>query len=172
LWRSSQGGPIGEADILDAVRGATGAALARELEQWVHGTRDLPLSRLLAAAGVTLHDEAAGFAAGFGLRLSEGPLSGVQVKSVAADSAAARAGVSAGDEVLAIDGWRVRRLDEALQWSTPDRPLELLVSRDRKLHTLTLKPEARSPLRRQHRLALSEQVPREVLARRRAWLGA
>jgi predicted metalloprotease with PDZ domain len=171
LWRSSGGGPITEADILQAVEAVAGRALARELQQWVHRTQELPLERLLESAGVAMRAEATSFAAGFGLRLSEGPVSGVQVKSVATDSAAARAGVSAGDELLAVDGWRIRRLDDALQWTARDRALALLLVRERRLLTVTLQPSLRSPLRQQWRLALDDGAPRPALARRRAWLG-
>ena len=79
--------------------------------------------------------------------------------------------LGAGDEVLAVDGWRVRRLDEVLQWTVRDRPFELLLVRERRLHTLRLEPDVRSPLRRQWRLALDEAAPRPALVRRRAWLG-
>lgn len=171
LWRTSRGGAITEQQIVQAVEAAADRALARELLHWVHGTAELPLERLLESAAIVMHGEATPLAAGLGLRLSEGPVSGVQVKSVAVGSAAARAGVSAGDELLAVDGWRVRRLDEALQWSARDQSLELLVVRERRLHTLTLQPDVRSPLRQQWRLALDDSAPRPALARRRAWLG-
>jgi predicted metalloprotease with PDZ domain len=171
LWRSSRGGPIGEPDILAAVEAAADRALARELQQWVHGTADLPLQRLLEDTAITVLHETTPLGAGLGLKLSEGALTGVQVKSVALDSAAARAGISAGDEVLAVDGWRVRRLDEALQWTVRDRPLELVLVRERRLHSVRLQPDVRSPLRVQWRLALSDGAPKPALARRRAWLG-
>lgn len=171
LWRTTTGGLLNEQQILRAVGDAGGSAAARDLHQWVHGTQDLPLQPLLEATGVSMQPEAAGLAAGLGLRLSEGPVSGVQVKSVLVDSAAARAGVSAGDEVLAVDGWRIRRLDEALQWSTRDRPLELLLVRDQRLRTVTVVPDLRSPLRQQWRLGLDDRAPTPALARRRAWLG-
>jgi predicted metalloprotease with PDZ domain len=171
LWRVSRGGPIDEAQIMQAVEGAAGRALARELAHWVHGTQDLPLLRLLEASGVSVQTERTGFAAGLGLRLSEGPISGVQVKAVLAGSAAAGAGISAGDELLAVDGWRIRRLDEAQGWTLPERPLQLLLVRDQRVRTVTVKPDARSPLRQQWRLVLDEQSPRPVLDRRRAWLG-
>jgi predicted metalloprotease with PDZ domain len=153
------------------VQDAADRALAREFTHWVHGTQDLPLQRLLEAAGVSMQTEPTGFAAGLGLRLSEGPVSGVQVKSVLAGSAAARAGISAGDELLAVAGWRIRRLDEAQGWTLPERPFELLLVRDQRLHTLTVRPDARSALRQQWRLALNDQAPQPALTRRRAWLG-
>ena len=171
LWRSSRGGPIGEPDILAAVEAAADRALARELQQWVHGTADLPLQRLLEDTAITVLHETTPLGAGLGLKLSEGALTGIQVKSVALDSAAARAGISAGDEVLAVDGWRVRRLDEALQWTVRDRPLELVLVRERRLHSVRLQPDVRSPLRVQWRLALSDGAPKPALARRRSWLG-
>jgi len=171
LWRGSRGGPIDEPRILQAVESAAGRALARELHQWVHGTVELPLQRLLEGAAVAVHDEATPLAAGLGLRLSEGPVTGVQVKTVLVDSAAARAGISAGDELLAIDGWRIRRLDEMLQWSPRDRPFQVLLARDRRLHTVRVEPDVRSPLRRQWRLALDDGAAQPALARRRAWLG-
>ncbi len=171
LWRGSRGGPTDEPRILQAVEAAGGRARARELQHWVHGTAELPLQRLLASTAIAVHDEATPLAAGLGLRLSEGPLSGVQVKTVLVDSAAARAGISAGDELLAVDGWRIRRLDEMLQWCARDRPFELLLSRDRRLHHVRVEPEAHSPLHRQWRLALDDAAARPALARRRAWLG-
>jgi len=171
LWRGTRGGPIDEPRIAQAVEAAGGRALARELQHWVHGTGELPLQRLLVAAGIAVHEEAATLATGLGLRLSEGPLTGVQVKTVLVDSAAARAGISAGDELLAIDGWRIRRLDEMLQWSAPERPFQLLLVRDRRLHTVRVEPDLRSPLRRQWRLALDDTAARPALSRRRAWLG-
>jgi predicted metalloprotease with PDZ domain len=171
LWRTTQGGPLTEAQVLQAVEDVAGRALARELAQWVHGTQDPPLQRLLEGSGVSVQHEATGLSAGLGLRLSEGPVSGVQVKSVLVDSPAARAGVSAGDEVLAVDGWRIRRLDEALQWSGKDRPLELLLVRDQRLRTLTVVPDTRSPLRQQWRLGLEASTSAQALTRRRAWLG-
>jgi hypothetical protein len=51
-----------------------------------------------------------------------------------------------------------------------DRPFELLLVRERRLHTLKLEPDVRSPLRQQWRLALDDGAPRPALARRRAWL--
>ena len=171
LWKATNGGPLDEAQILQAVEAAAGSALARDLSQWVHGTQDPPLQHLLQGAGVSVQTEATGLAAGLGLRLSEGPISGVQVKSVLADSPAARAGINVGDEVLAVDGWRIRRIDEALQWSTRDRPLELLLVRDQRLRTLTVVPDPRSPLRQQWRLGLDERASAAALKRRRAWLG-
>jgi predicted metalloprotease with PDZ domain len=171
LWRKCRGGLLTESQLLQVVGDASDRSVVRELGHWVHGTQELPLERLLESVAVSVHAEAASLAAGLGLRLSEGPVSGVQVKAVSADSAAARAGINAGDELLAVDGWRIRRLDDALQWSTRDRPLEVLLVREQRVRTITLEPDTRSPLRQQWRLSLNERAPGQALAGRRAWLG-
>jgi predicted metalloprotease with PDZ domain len=88
LWRGSRGGPISEQHILRSVEAAAGRSLARELQHWVHGTAELPLQRLLEATAVAVHNEGTPLAAGLGLRLSRGPVTGVQVKSVASGGAA------------------------------------------------------------------------------------
>ena len=107
--------------------------------------------------------------AALGLRLAEGPFSGVQVKSVLAGSAAARAGVSAGDELLAADDWRVRRLDDAQLWLAGGQPFELLVIRDQRVLRLRVQPDAAPPSTLT--LDLSDKPSAAAAAVRRGWLG-
>ena len=170
LWQGSRGGPIDEHDVAAALREVGGRAYARELAAWVHGTGELPLPALLDAAGVSLRRDAAGLAAALGLRLSEGALSGVQVKSVLAGSAAARAGLSAGDELLAVDGWRLRRLDDAQQWLAAGQAFDLLLVRDQQVRTLRVQPDAAPQFTAA--LALADKPAPAAAALRRAWLGA
>jgi predicted metalloprotease with PDZ domain len=176
LWQRSGGGAAGglvtEADIADLLAQVGGRRLDAELQAWVHGTDELPVADLLAALGVQVRPERAGLAAGLGLRLSEGPVSGVQVKSVLAGSAAAAAGLSAGDELLAVDGWRIRRLDDALAWTQRDQPLRLLLVRDQRVLTRVVTPQPASPLATTVALQLLPAPPKALAARRRAWLDA
>ncbi|MES2715536.1 MAG: PDZ domain-containing protein [Pseudomonadota bacterium] len=172
LWRRSGGGPITAADIADVLAQVAGRRLDTELQAWVHGRDELPVAALLAALGVQAKAERAGFAAGLGLRLAEGPVTGVQVKAVLAGSAAAAAGLSAGDELLAVDGWRIRRLDDALAWIGHGQPFKLLLVRDQRVITLSLQPQPASPLAGTQALLLQEAPAKAVAARRRAWLGA
>jgi predicted metalloprotease with PDZ domain len=169
LWRTARDGLVDEARIASALEAVGGRSFARELAAWVHGTDDLPLPRLLEAFGVELHRERAGFSATLGLRLAEGA-GGVQVKHVLTGSPAQRAGIAPGDELLAVDGWRIRRLDEAQQWLVPGAAFELLLSRDQRLHTCRVTPEATTPAN--VALQLLRAPERLVAARRRAWLGA
>ncbi|WP_395698881.1 M61 family metallopeptidase [Aquabacterium sp.] len=170
LWQRSGGGPISEADIAAALRDVGGRDFGPELQAWVHGTADLPLAELLESVGVQLRSERAGWAASLGLRLSEGPVTGVLVKQVLAGSAAMKAGLSAGDELLAIDGWRLRRFDDALNWVERGRPFELTLVRDQRLTSLRVAPQADNPLAQTVALSLADKPAKPVLARRRAWL--
>ncbi len=170
LWRSSRGGAIDERDIAAALREVGGRSYARELAAWVHGTGELPLPALFDAAGIAQRHSPLAFAAALGLRLAEGALSGVQVKSVLAGSAAAQLGVSAGDELLAVDGWRIRRLDDAPQWLAAGQPFELLLVRDQRVLRLKLRPAATPPTTLA--LALADKPAAAAASLRRGWLGA
>lgn len=87
-----------------------------------------------------------------------------------AGSAAARAGLSAGDELLAVDGWRIRRLDDARQWLPVDpAPFELTFVRQQRLRTLTLRPDP--VVADVWTLALGERPAAKALGLRKAWLG-
>lgn len=71
---------------------------------YVEGTLELPLVGLLAAVGVEVKTEEKLLP--FGLKLQDQP-QGVLVQQVLRDSAAARAGISAQDVLIALDGIRV-----------------------------------------------------------------
>jgi predicted metalloprotease with PDZ domain len=169
LWARSSGGPIDENDIAQALHDCAGRSMQPELSAWVHGTQELPLPVLFERFGVQLASEAADLAAELGLRLSEGPVSGVQVRSVHRGGAAERGGVSAGDEVLAVDGWRVRRLDDAHAWIDPARPFDMLLVRDQRVlsRRITADPTpSRTP-----GLSLASKPSPAARALRREWLG-
>lgn len=138
LWAASAGGPIAEADIAAALQQVGGRPYAKELAAWVHGTDDLPLQALLEGSGVDWAGEPATLAQRLGLRVSEGALTGVKVTQVLRGGAAERCGLSAGDELLAVAGWRVRRLDDALRVLTARSAAPLLVARDQRVLTLAL----------------------------------
>lgn len=171
LWRAGRAGPVSEDDLRRALNAAAGRSYARELASWVHGVQDLPLQGLLEAAGVQWQEDKASFAAGLGLRLSEGPVTGVQVKNVLAGGPAAQAGLSAGDELLAVDGWRIRKLDDALQWIRSGRSFDLTLVRDQRLQNVTLRADSRSPFAHTVRLGLQTEPARAAAELRRAWLG-
>ncbi|MEO6030569.1 MAG: PDZ domain-containing protein [Burkholderiaceae bacterium] len=138
LWATSRGGPITEADIGAAFAQVGGRSFEPELAAWVHGTEDLPLAELLARFGIVWRGEAATLAQRLGVRVAESALTGVKVSHVLRGGAAEGAGLSAGDELLAVQGWRVRRLEDASRVLEPDAPAALLVVRDQRVLNLTL----------------------------------
>lgn len=172
LWSTSGGGPIDEDMIAQALQKVGRRSFAGELAAWIHGTPDLPLRTLLERFGIAWRAEEGSLAQRLGLRVSEGALTGVQVKSVSRGSLAERAGLAAGDELLAADGWRLRRLDDLLSWLVPGTPVALLVSRDqrivlRRLDTAPMAADAGGVA-----LSLVETPSKSALDLRRRWLHA
>ena len=173
LWRDAPGGAITEALILQTVAQLGGKSVAAELGAWVHGRDALDVLPALARVGVEPELEPLTLATELGVRLSEGPVTGIQVKVVLAGGAGAAAGLSAGDEILAVDGWRVRRLDDALSWIRTGAAFDLLVVRRQRVRSLRvaerggeLRGEAAS-----RGLKLSATLTAAVRGRREAWLG-
>ena len=108
LWREygakTRGVP--EDGVEQAAYAVGGAAAKRALaaffRQAVYGTEDLPLQRTLEFVGIDI-DVERGTAASLGARTTAAP-DGVKLTHVLDDGAAQRAGLSAGDVVIALDG--------------------------------------------------------------------
>lgn len=171
LWRETAGGPVGEDRILTRLAEIGGEAIAQTLLTWVHGCDDLPLPQLLERVGVRWATDKPTLAQRLGLRVTEGE-GDVVVKQVLLESAALAAGLSPGDELLACNGWRVRKLDDLPLMLDPVEPqrLTLQVSRDQRVLTLTVwlpQDSAAKPIS----LGLLEKAPARAQSLRRAWLG-
>ncbi|HXE22975.1 MAG TPA: peptidase M61 [Rhodoferax sp.] len=143
LWQRCQAGPMTEADFAAVLHELGGRSFSREIAQWVHGTRDLPLQDLLERHGVAVLDEPAQLAQRLGLRVSES--NGIQIKTVLRGGAGERAGLAAGDEWLGIEvgtgaaaGWRLGKLDELPLYAGSARKLTVIVARDKRLLRMPL----------------------------------
>jgi len=174
---------ITEVDIAQALFDVGGRSFEAELKAWVHGTGELPVADLLPTVGLMQSSEAERLSAAWGLRLSEGPVTGCVVRQVLRGSVAEAAGLCAGDEILAVQGWRVRRLDDAAQWlgasgaskAASTAKIDVLVNRDQRVLTLGLQPDAQATRLPTLQWALHDSALAADAAcaeRRRAWLSA
>ncbi|MDI9333036.1 MAG: hypothetical protein QM533_01540 [Cytophagales bacterium] len=133
---------ITEASILEAIPDkACGQALLR----WVHTTKDLPLTKLLATAGVDTVAVKANLAQQLGLRVGfEG--GSITIKQVLSGTPAHTAGFAAGDEWLALEvesktghqTWRISSMDDVALYAPAGKPITAWVARDKQMLTLTL----------------------------------
>jgi predicted metalloprotease with PDZ domain len=151
LWTLSHqhgnDGVMDEGDLLTVLKEVSGRSFAKEIKAWVHGRAELPLTALLASAGVETVLEKATLSQRLGLRVgadnSAGQGSGVRIKTVLTGSAAAVAGFSSGDEWIAIEAnsqtWRVTSMDDVALHAQAGKPLVVWVSRDKLIQKLVLK---------------------------------
>lgn len=140
-------GPMTEADVLAVLKELTGRSWSTEFKAWVHGTRDLPLEKLLAHHGVCVQHDPAQLAQRLGLRVAEDH--SVHIKTVLNGSAAHKAGFAPGDEWLGVEvagkagsqtasAWRIKKLDDLDLYAGTANTVTALISRDHKLLRLKL----------------------------------
>ena len=97
---------VSEADVEHLFDEVSGLKLKRFFDRYVRGTEDLPLAKLLAPFGVELTDNRKSRKPALGIRTTrEG--NDCKVANVYEGGPAHRAGVSAGDILIAVDGLRV-----------------------------------------------------------------
>jgi predicted metalloprotease with PDZ domain len=137
-----RGKPVGVAeDEIEAIFAeATGAELGALFEQAVRSTRDLPLETLLEPFGISLAPEPDRNAKpSLGARLRGA--ADCTLAAVHDGSAAQKAGLSAGDVLVAIDGLRVTgaNLDALLSRYLPGAKVEVHAFRRDELRTAQVK---------------------------------
>ena len=140
VWARCQGGPMREADFAAVLESLGQRSFAPELAQWVHSTAELPLQCLLAAHGVTVHEDPSQLAQALGLRVAE--MNGVHIKTVLRGGPAENAGFAPGDEWLGMEvgssGWRLQRLEDVPMLAGSAKKVTALLSRDKRLLRLPL----------------------------------
>ncbi len=143
LWALQR--PITEGDVGLALQ-QEATALPRHaptwealLKLWVHARGDVPVDDLLARHGVSFTPRVGTLLQRLGMRLQETP-QGLKVQAVMHGSPAEKSGISAGDELIALNQWRLRRQDDiTLCWGEGKSP-QLTISRDQRIETLSLAP--------------------------------
>jgi predicted metalloprotease with PDZ domain len=144
LWLRCQGGPLTQDDLLAVLSELSGKSYAAELQQWVHGTADLPIQKLLKQHGIHYAEERAPLPDQLGLKVQE--QQGIRVKTVLRGSAAEQAGFAAGDEWLGVatgegkttQRWRLNKLDDLATYLGSHTHCRALIARDQRLLTLSL----------------------------------
>lgn len=167
LWRSHGrwGRGYREQDLLAAFAAAA-PDLAHVLPGWLHAVDDPDLDGYLRTVGLSLQPMPTTNAwSGLKAGTEAGQLLASRVQR---GSPAEAAGVMVGDELLALDGRRLREPDQFACGLSPGQTHELLISRRSRLLQLQLQPMSPRPLA--WSLVADPQPPQAVLARRRAWL--
>ena len=143
FYRSGNAVGVGEDDVAALIEEATGVSLGGLFTEAVNGTRDLPLAALFAPFGVTLGGEPeSGAKPSLGARVRGG---GDVTLAVAFEGGAAqKAGLSAGDVLVAIDGLRVTgaNLDALLGRYQPGAKVEVHAFRRDELRVARLTLDA------------------------------
>lgn len=186
LWHEyGAGGGVPQGAFERVAEEASGQRLDEFFDQYLRGTADPPIGILLAQFAVRLRLRAAESAKDVGgkagrredrplpwlgatIRAEDGR---VVVASVLSDGPGLDAGLSAGDEIVAIGGERCQaaRYDEMLDALSVGEPVSIHVFRRDDLRELTLRP-ARPP-RDTAWLELDDEADDESRERRLAWLG-
>ncbi|MGF6739154.1 M61 family metallopeptidase [Paraburkholderia atlantica] len=165
-----RGKPVGvdESEIEAIFAEASGAELAELFAEGVRGTRDLPLDALLAPFGITLAPDAdKNGKPSLGVRLRGG--ADCALATVHEGSAAQKAGLSAGDVLIALDGLRVTggNIDALLARYQPGAKVEVHAFRRDELRVAQVKLDGPEVAR--YKLTVSDRRPtaRKALER---WL--
>ena len=144
LWARCDGGPMSEADLLAVLQELSGRSYAKEIAQWVHSTRELPLEPLLEKLGVLVQHEPDQIAQQLGVRVKES--GGVFITHVLRGSVAEAAGFASGDEWIAVsngakdasDPWRLQTLDDLQLYTGKAKKLTVWIARDKRMTQLSL----------------------------------
>ena len=144
LWSRCAGGPMTENDLLEVLAHLGERSYTKEIKRWVHSITELPVAELLEAHGIQVNREPDQMAQQLGLRVKEN--GGLHIQHVLRGGVAEKAGFASGDEWLAVDNpggsapgpWRMLALDDLTLYCGKAKSVTALVSRDRKLLTLTL----------------------------------
>ncbi|MBI1890144.1 MAG: M61 family metallopeptidase [Burkholderiales bacterium] len=106
FYGSLEGAGVTEHDVDALFDEVTGLSLRRTLDRFVHGKDDLPLEKLLAPFGVSMPDQQRNAKPALGIRSTKDG-NDCKLANVYEGGPAHRAGLSAGDVLVAIDGLRV-----------------------------------------------------------------
>ncbi|MGE3173369.1 MAG: M61 family metallopeptidase [Planctomycetota bacterium] len=170
LWQTTweRGRGYRREDVAACLSEVAGRDLGPMLRELTEGPLDPDFDRLLQLVGIRIEADDAD-RPWFGLALENGR---TQVASVTDDSPAHASGIAPGDELLALDGLRVRSdcwTDVVNATAQIDRPLRVLTASRGLIVERTLVPS--KPPRSKVRLVLADEIDARTASLRRGWLG-
>ncbi|MDB5888219.1 MAG: hypothetical protein JWM03_1091 [Rhodocyclales bacterium] len=145
LWNdyALAGRGVAEGEMPAIIKAATGVDVSREIAAWVEGTSDVPFEKLLKPFGIALERKRGNLLSGLGIRTrAEGNV--LKLANVLDGGSAQRAGLSAGDELVALDGLRITgsNLESLLLRYDKGNIFELICFRRDELMTMRVRFEA------------------------------
>jgi predicted metalloprotease with PDZ domain len=171
LWRSHGRWRRGyrEEDLIGAFA-AHAADLSTLLPKWLTSTEDPAVEHYLADVGLRLVPESSSHRF-MGWQLESIPQAGLQLKRVERDGPAEQAGLQVGDELVALDLQRIRRVEDlglVVGSDATASPLPVLFCRDGRVRSTEVCP--RAPGIERWRLQLDPTADPGTAQRRASWL--
>lgn len=172
LWNAYAlaGRGVSEGEMPAIIEAATGVNVSREIASWVEGTADVPFEKLFKPYGIELERKRGNLLSGLGIKTrAEG--TALKLANVLDGGSAQSAGLSAGDELIALDGLRVTasNLENLLLRYDKGNKFELVYFRRDELMTTTVRFEP--PRMDECALVRAASTPAAVGKLRNDWLG-
>jgi predicted metalloprotease with PDZ domain len=162
MWEQFGKAEIGftETQLKNIIESVAGEDLTEFYDRYIHGIEELPFNDYLQPFGLELkHGEATTPYLGINVKTENGR---EVIKSVAANSPAQLVGIDPGDELLAIDGFKVtaEKLTDRLKFYQPEQQIDLTIFHADRLMTVSVILAAPQP--QQYQLqALENNVDRQ-----------
>jgi predicted metalloprotease with PDZ domain len=164
--------PVPEEGMQGVLERAAGVALGDLFDAWIRAPGEVDCAPSLARVGLALERSVRADAppCSLGVRVRSEAGRSV-VGSVVRDSAAARAGVDPGDEIVGIGGVRLDMggVESVLRGRAPGEAVEVLVARDGRL--LTKVAHLDPPRQERLKIMARKDAPPDARAAFSAWLG-
>ncbi len=174
LWEEygAQGRAVPEDAMQPLFERVAGAPMGDLFEAWIRSAFEIDYGRTFAHVGLAVErtQRAEGAPCSLGVRV-RADAGRSYAASVARESGAWRAGIDAGDEIIAVGGNRVEgtNLEASLRGRAPGDTVEVVVARDGRL---LMKGVALDPPRHDRvRLVAKADAPASARAAFAAWLG-
>ncbi len=159
------------AQLKSVVESVAGIDLTDFWVKYIEGTDELPFDEFLNPFGLEVKAETAEDAPPYlGVEL-KAETGGAMVKTVIVDSPADRGGLVPGDQILAIDGFRVRanQLNDRLLNYQPDDQIQVTVFHDDQLRTYPV--QLAKPIPKAYTVLALENPTQEQQELCQRWLG-